>query len=316
MLHVLPDSPMPTPRPRPHPGSAPTPDRPPIWVNGQQRPSFNIAAYGAYSLIATRAALGPALLRLSGATRGLQARIAAGAYPVNTARLGRAADYLPRRDSIAATVGGLARIAGDAAEVVQPTPPPPESLAAYDALWRARKAPASGRLRGLDLDEAQADPDLHALRNDQPLRPLRPTRPVLVSTAPVTASPAPASSPVAAPEPAPIPTLEPEPELATLLAIRNMLSAPAPEPGPELVRPPAAPFLSEAVSARPAAATAVPQPRKWLPTWTTPIFAALRRGTAFAIGWALIILAMPLGLTRAAIAHLEGRDLRDLVEDP
>lgn len=302
---------MPTPRPRSDPGSASTPDRPPIWVNGQQRPAFNIAAFGAYSLIATRAALGPALLRLSGATRGFQARIAAGAYPVNTAWLGRAADYLPRRDSIAATVGGLALIAGDAAEVVQPTPPPPESLAAYDALWRARKAPTSGRLRGVDLDEAQADPDLHALRNDQPLRPLRPTRPVLVHTAPDVASiPSPL---VTAPEPTPMPTLEPEPEQATLLAIRNMLSAPAPEPEPDLVHP-ATPSQRDAASApRTAAAKAAPQP---LPAWTKPILAALRRGVAFTLGWALIIGAMPLGLTKAAIAYLEGRDLRDLVEDP
>jgi hypothetical protein len=279
---------MSSPRPRPDLSSASSPERPPIWVNGRQRPSFDIRAYGAYSLIVTRAVLGPALTRVSRAAHGVQARLLAGAFPINTERLGRAAAYLPTRARIAATVGGIGVTLKDAADVVLPPPPPVESLAAYDALWRARKVPASGRLRGVDLDAVQSDPDLRALRDDAPLRPTRPVRPVLVHPAPPVAVP----EPVAVTEPPVAAGTAPEPEQTTLLAIRSMLSDPGPEPEP------------------------APRIRKPLPAWTRPIRKALRRATAFAIGWGLIVVAMPIGLTKAAIAHFEGRDLRDLVEDP
>lgn len=311
---------MSSPRPRPDPSSASPPDRPPIWVNGQQRPSFDFKAYGAYSLIATRAALGPALNRASNATQGLQARLLAGAFPINTERLGKAAAYLPTRSGIAATVGGIAATLKDAAEVVQPPPPPVESLAAYDALWRARKVPASGRLRGVDLDAVQSDPDLRALRDDAPLRPTRPVRPVLVHTSPApTPEPVPAAGPLPVVEVEPLITkaAEPEPEQATLLAIRSMLSDPIPEPEPvPLPAPQPQPAPYSPASAAKATPPATPRIRKPLPAWTKPIFGALRRGAAFAIGWGLTVVAMPIGLTKAAIAHFEGRDLRDLVEDP
>jgi hypothetical protein len=312
---------MSSPRPRNDPSSASPPDRPPIWVNGRQRPSFDVKAYGAYSLIATRAALGPALTRASDATQGLQARLLAGAFPINTERLGKVAAYLPTRSGIATTVEGIAVALKDAAEVVQPAPPPVESLAAYDALWRARKVPASGRLRGVDLDAAQSDPDLRALRNDAPLRPTRPVRPVLVHSAPpvsplVVAESAAITSPPAAPVAPTAPQTTAEPEQDPLLAIRSMLSDPVPDPEP--IAPSAPPQLVTAATPQPAGAGVphAPRIRKPLPAWTRPIFRAARRACAFAIGWGLTVVAMPIGLTKAAIAHFEGRDLRDLVEDP
>ena len=299
---------MSTPRPRPDLGSASRPDRPPIWVNGQQRPSFDVKAYGAYSLISTRAVLGPALMRLSASTQGLKVRLLAGAFPVNTERLGRAAAYLPTRGGIAATVGGIAGTLRDAGDVVCPPPPPEESLAAYDTLWRARKATASGRLRGVELDDVRSDPELRALRDDLPRRPTRPVRPILVHT-----SPAP-TAPMAAPpmDPPPIKAPDPEPEQATLLAIRSMLSDPGPEPAPQTAAETAPDPLAPATAAAPAA----PRMRKPLPAWTRPMFGTMRRATAFVIAWGLIVVAMPIGLTKAAIAHFEGRDLRDLIEDP
>jgi hypothetical protein len=307
---------MSSPRPRPDLSSASPPERPPIWVNGRQRPSFDVKAYGAYSLIATRAALGPALTRASNATQRLQARLLAGAFPIKTERLGKVAAYLPTRSGIAATVGGIAATLQDAAKVVQPPPPPVESLAAYDALWRARKVPASGRLRGVDIDAAQSDPDLRALRNDAPLRPTRPVRPVLVHSAPLAAVPEPVAVPAISVATS-APTLAPAAaEQDPLLAIRNMLNDPAPEPetAPAIAPPPLV-----TGTAPPAVGASVPPPpriRRPLPAWTKPIFRALRRAAAFAIGWGLTVVAMPIGLTKAAIAHFEGRDLRDLVEDP
>ncbi len=310
---------MSTPRPRPDLGSPSPPERPPIWVNGKQRPSFDIKAYSVYSLIATRAVLGPALTGLSGSTHGLQARLLAGAYPINTERLGRAASYLPTRSAIAATVGGIADTVKDAAGVVSPPPPPEESLAVYDALWRARKAPASGRLRGVELDDVRSDPDLRALRDDLPLRPTRPIRPVLVHTsaAPAVPVPVPASVPVAETAPPVVKTPEPEPDGATLLAIRSMLTDMAPEPDATHTAT-AQPQLAAVVGASdaPTAAPATPRVRKPLPAWTKPLMRGVRRGAAYAMGWSLIVIAMPIGMTKAAIAHLEGRDLRELVEDP
>jgi hypothetical protein len=311
---------MSSPRPRPDLSSASPPERPPIWVNGQQRPSFDVRAYGAYSLIATRAVLGPALTRASASTHRLQARLLAGAFPINTERLGRAAAYLPTRSGIAATIGGIAVTVKDAAQVVSPPPPPEESLAAYDALWRARKAPSPGRLRGVDLEDVQSDPDLRALRDDLPRRPTRPIRPVLVHTSPAPAMPLPAMPlPVVEADPPVAKTLalEPEPEQATLLAIRSMLTDPGPDA--EAMRPAIAqqrldPFAPAIAASTPAQTK--PRVRKPLPAWTKPILTAMRRAAAFTIAWTLIVLAMPIGLTKAAIAHFEGRDLRDLVEDP
>lgn len=317
---------MSTPRPRLDSGSAAPKDRPPIWINGKQRPSFDLRAYGAYSLIATRAALGPVLACASAAAGGLQARIAAGAYPINTARLGRAADNLPKRPGIAATVGGIAALLGQTGNVVCPPPPAPESLAAYDALWRTRNGSGSGRLRGVDLDEAQSDPELHALRSNLPLRPHRQFRQIvaaqevsLAGLAPQTPAPSVTPAPAMAdpallvmPDRAVTP---PAPEEDTVLAIRSLIASDV-SPAQPAASPPTLASLV-ASSAHPIqGATTDPAPRKHLPAWAKAILHQLQRATAFWLAWGLIVISMPVGLTMAAIAHLEGRDLRDLVENP
>ncbi len=317
---------MSTPRPHSDPSSTAPNDRPPIWVNGRQRPSFDLRAYGAYSVIATRAALGPALVRVSGSATGLQAKILAGAFAIKTQRLGRAAAYLPTRPGIAATIGSLATLLQETASVVSPSPPPPESLEAYDALWRSRKPPASGRLRGVSLDEVRFDPDLSALRADLPLRPQRPVRPIVVvkeMTEPTPVVPEPPDAPVvltlAPVATAPlVPAPAPAPEEATLLAIRDLiLDADAIVPTTTPAPAAAATVATAAAGAAPTAPIAPPRikPRKPLPAWTKPVFRHLRQGTAFGLAWVLIVAAMPIGLVKAGIAHLDGRDLRDLVLD-
>lgn len=333
------------PRRRPDLSSDTPPDRPPIWVNGRQRPSFDLRAYGAYSLIATRAALGPALVRFSTATAGLQVRVAGGAYAVNTERLGRAADYLPKRSQISAGIGGVAGLVQDAARIVDPLPAQEESLAAYDALWRSRPVPNSGRLRGVDLDQAQADPGLHALRHDQPLRPRRPVRPTVVSEAApdvpaVTPDLAPLAKgvrdtllPVAAPAiiaPATAPAASapfPSPDSDTLLAIRDLMGAAGRDdtvPGDPIPGDPPLHHV-DLVRATPTGAnmappvpvpTHAPRPHRPMPAWAKLVLRHMRHASAFVLAWGLTGLVMPVGLVKAAMAHLEGRDLRDLVQDP
>lgn len=316
-------------RPRPDLSSDTTPERPPIWINGRQRPAFNLRAYAAYSLMVTRAGLGPVLMRASGATTAFQRRIAAGAFPVATEKLGRAAQYLPTRSGIGATIGGVAGLISQAGQIVAPPPLVAESLAAYDALWRSRPMPSSGRLRGVDLDRVLSDPELDALRTAHPLRPRRadrqvaetgphdrdapfstrqhPPEKVTDNAVPSVGTLAPASG-----QPLLVSAENAAPGQDTLLAIRDLINAAAPVD---------APAVPKAGQPAPQTATAPPQqpptarPRRPLPEWAKTGLRQLARAVAFALAWTLTVLALPYGLVKAAIAHLDGRDLLDLVED-
>lgn len=307
---------MPIQRSRPELSSDVTPDRPPIWVNGRQRPAFNWRAYGAYSLIVTRDGLGPVMARVADATAGLQGRISAGAYPINTARLGRAADYLPTRAGIATTIGGVAGVIKAAGQIVIPPPVVPESLEAYDVLWRSRPVPSSGRLRGVDLDQAQSDPALDALRAETPLRPRKPMRLVVANpTADLAPQPAPVLHLAEAPAPAPSPPSPPQvppPDQDTLFATRDLMQASAPvEPGSTTLAPSAPPVPPQTQQSR----AKGPRSRRPLPGWVKAGLGHLRTATAFVLALSLTLIALPYGLVKAGIAHLEGRDLLDLVED-
>jgi hypothetical protein len=303
------------------PAADPSPDRPPIWVTGRQRPSFDLRAYGAYSLIATRAALGPGLVRLAGRTSKFQDRVASGAFAMNTARFGKAASYLPTRAGIAASIGGLSGLMQDAAAIVVPIPAVPESLAAYDALWRSRPVPASGRLRGVDFDKAQRDPALDALRHDAPLRPRRLLRDVTPPDSLPDPSPlvptglheAPAPAPVA---PVVVPAVTPPAgaESDPLFAIRTLMAEAEPVEPISRPKPTLVPKAAERHDI-PQSSAPPDRPRKPLPAWTKPALRLARSTSVVALAWGLTAVAMPIGLVKAGIAHLDGRDLRDLVED-
>lgn len=94
-----------------------------------------------------------------------------------------------------------------------------------------------------------------------------------------------------------------DPDLA---AIRAMMDAsappPAPTPPPAHLRP--APAHAPAL-ARPAELVTGPN---WRQEW-------LANAVANGLGYGLLAMAMPVGLTRALIAHLAGEDLREMVDE-
>jgi hypothetical protein len=317
-------------RTRHDPAPDASPDRPPIWVTGRQRPSFDLRAYGAYSLIATRAALGPGLIRMADRTAKFQGHIAGGAYAIDTTRLGKAAAYLPTRPGIVATIGGVSAILQDAAQVVLPAPAIPESLEAYDALWRSRPVPASGRLRGVDFDKASSDPALDALRQAAPLRPRRMLRdvtpqdpgPQVADVSPMALHEAPAPAPVApamvAPElvsSAPMPATPAVPEDDPLFAIRDIMAQVEPIERATPARPKPTVVATASTPPDPATPQKTDRTRKPLPGWTKPVLRLTHRASVLTLAWTLTAVAMPIGLVKAVLAHLDGRDLRDLVED-
>jgi len=131
--------------------------------------------------------------------------------------------------------------------------------------------------------------------------------------APVMRDPIPAPQPAAMPtriQRAPVPpfrTPQTSGDDADLAAIRAMMDEPSsspPAPAPLQTR---LPQPAPAPMATPEAQNPVAEPN-WRHEW-------LANGAATGLGYGLLAMAMPVGLTRALIAHMAGEDLREMGQD-
>ncbi len=217
---------------RPRPETDPTIVRTPIWVEGRQRPRFDLRAWARVGF-AMALRLAPLWLDRSAAASGQFGQaIAAGRFGMGWT--GRAGRWLPSRALVSGVILGLAARQAEARLILAPAPEAPEVIA-YPDLIRTAPEPVTNLPPAASLTpEEVALRAIRAVLRDLP--PVEPTRA----------------------RPGPLPELaarEPQtaPQSASLLA----------------------------------------------------------RLGARMIAWAAVALALPAGLVRAALIHLDGGDLKD-----
>jgi len=92
---------------------------------------------------------------------------------------------------------------------------------------------------------------------------------------------------------------------------------PAPDPGPPAPDDdPLRAIRADLSPAKAAPRATPPAPHPDTPLAPSPPARALVVASGRALGWALTILALPVGAARAAIGHLSGQDLREIGRDP
>lgn len=96
------------------------PVRPEIWAEGSQKPKFAARAFATASLHLTREGIAPLIARTASGTAALSSRVAAGAWRVPTARLGRAERLVPSHQTVAAWIAATARLIDVAGRTAAP----------------------------------------------------------------------------------------------------------------------------------------------------------------------------------------------------
>jgi hypothetical protein len=322
------------PKPKSEPRTS-SPNRPPIWVTGSQKPPFDARAFGAYAMVIARDGAGPLFARLGQATDSLASEVGRGRWKVPVARLGKGERFVPSYQRVGLAVGVVGAAIRTAGLQIQPPKVASGPDPAIAAMWQRRMSNLDNSLRAPEREAAwRQDPELRALRDGAPLRPTRPVRPQTTladatrSDGNLALAEAPATAPVLTqpPEPA-LPELHLVPETpppapmtedsdpGTLAAIRSMMSdaadtaAAAPLSQADDLPPP----LAEVRKA--ARAPAVPPGPKPVPVWRRQVNRLAWTASTHALTWTGIGLALPYGATKALIAHLEGRDLKELLAE-
>jgi len=251
---------------------------PELWVEGSQKPRFDLRAFGSVSLALARAAASPALIWSAGMTEAGAARIARNRIGPRLAAMGRVGRALPAREGVSSGFVALAALLSAAADIAVPPPPAPEPEQP-DLFRSALPVHIPRRPQPRLPDPVPSDPVVMEIRDD-----------------------------LAAKSP------DPDTDAPTLAAIRAMIAdlrqtdpasprridARAAEPVPPQTR---SSLLISTVPLTPQE----PRPLTLLDRAKTQLFHA----SAVVLGWTVTVLALPVGATRAAIAHLNGENLRD-----
>ncbi len=257
--------------------------RPKIWAEGHQHPPFQPRAFARASVIFARDSLSGLLDRCAGSADGFGQTVATGRWRVPENRLGRTGRYLPSVATTAATIHGTAEVLRRTARVVLPL----AVIAPMTSIFDERP----------------------------PVEKVRPVHPARLAPAQKTAAP-----PNMPKTQAPLPPGE-DTDLAAIRAMMQAMPEPAPEPAPEPepepepapARAPTSPARGQTPqpeAAKPSAAAqhAAGETDGWRREW-------LKNGAATGLGYGLLAMAMPVGITRALIAHLAGEDLREMQGD-
>jgi hypothetical protein len=104
-----------------------TPPRPPIWAGAPRRSAPDLRAIGEGTLLRSRKIGAPLVAAGAARLAGFAARVEAGTYRVNAARLGVLARVVPSSARVGRVVRGAATLIAASAETVAP-PPPVEAL--------------------------------------------------------------------------------------------------------------------------------------------------------------------------------------------
>ena len=148
--------------------ATPDAERPKIWIDGRQRPRFNLRAFGATSLGMARRGLLPEMVEAEARLAAFGQRVMAGEVSVRLDWAGRAGRVLPSHQRVGGWMSGLAGMfAGARALLVGPVEVQgdlayPDLIGGPGSPVRLRavvKAPAN------PLPRAMEEPTLHAIRS-------------------------------------------------------------------------------------------------------------------------------------------------------
>jgi hypothetical protein len=137
-------------------------ERPRIWVQGRQRPRFNLQAYLATSLGMAKRDLAPEVLDASDRLQALGARVLAGEMRVNVAWAGRLSRAVPSCGRVGGWIVGLEGLLRGAHDLLVP-PTTAEAPIAYPYLVTRPPEPAAPALPQ-PPGRVRVDPTLHAIR--------------------------------------------------------------------------------------------------------------------------------------------------------
>lgn len=280
--------------------------RPSIWAEGRQNPPFEARAFALASVQMARLSLAGLLARSGAAGQGLGASVASGRWRLPPERWGRTGRYLPSVEATGAAISFAAEVLAEAGKAVSAAS---EEVEAHQISLPPRM-------------EAQAAPSRAIIAARSDASPVRPARPQ------------PSAGPIARPVPKPTPVIAANDDLAAVrLVIANAEIANA-EIGPAQYpldqRKPAEsqPNAFSSIAAPPPPANAPITASKYAALLSKTGAAALTgfkslpikrdwlvKALAYPLGYGLLVAAVPVGMVRATLAHLNGQDLRKLVAE-
>ncbi|MGL6212218.1 MAG: hypothetical protein ACRC14_20520 [Paracoccaceae bacterium] len=109
--------------------------RPELWIEGSQKPRFNLPAFGRVSIALSRRVAKPVLNWTSARTTDSATWMSRNTIGPRLGRMGRVGRALPSRDRLAQGLNGTAALLSAAADVA--VPPPVVEVPAYPDLLRA-----------------------------------------------------------------------------------------------------------------------------------------------------------------------------------
>lgn len=282
----------------------PKESRPSIWIEGQQNPRFEARAFALASVQFARADLARLLARTAVSGQDFGAKIASGRWRLPPERWGRTGRYLPSVESTGAAISFAAEVLAGAGMSVSVQS---EAVEPHPISLPGRIEARSARLSPSPAEKPAATP----------MRPVRP-QPKATMARPIK-----------------VPMAEPPPSNASddeLAAIRFMIASaeagpkPHPQnrriavdadaylPTPRTQPPPfdevprqqskAGAMLATAGSSALTGLKSLPIKRDWVV-----------KALAYPLGYGLLVAAVPVGMVRATLAHLNGQDLRKILAE-
>jgi len=264
--------------------------RPTLWVEGSQRPRFDVVAFARVSLVLSRRSARPALDWLAGKMSDAAESVGDNTLGPRLARTGRIGRALPSRGAVAQGLSTMARLLSAAADVALP----PVALAAVAVVPQPAAPlplpmPARRAIPRIADQSGEARPP-----TPQPQRPVQ-SRPRPEATVPSAAAP--------------------DFDSKTLTAIRALIdemhqTTPV---APHRAAVPARPtVVALPLTGRALLTGHVPlqPPEPEVPTLSRRLRSAAHTLLVAAIGWGATLLASPVGAVKAALIHLNGSDLR------
>ena len=155
--------------------STPPTARPRIWVEGRQRPRFDLRAYLATSQGMARRDLDPALVEAAQRLMAFGQRVQGGEVRVGLVWAGRAARVIPSHGRVGGWLIGLSQLLTDSRHLLRPDLEPEDPIA-YPDLAFANPEPIPPR--------RTVEPTLHAIRQAIGPAPLNHAPPAVLPPAP------------------------------------------------------------------------------------------------------------------------------------
>lgn len=137
--------------------------RPRIWVEGRQRPRFNLGAHARVSLALAKRDLAPEIVDAADRLSRFGDRLRRGEVRANVAWAGRAGQFLPSAARVATGVLGLSALFRTAHDLLNPVEPADTPIAYPNLIQRSAEPAPRVVLRV--VEPTRIEPTLHAIRS-------------------------------------------------------------------------------------------------------------------------------------------------------